>query len=119
MRGWDFSVPIDPQAGVPLFAQISRIIAADIGRGNGLRYIYAGNLPGQVGALEDTHCATCGELLIGRYGYLIRKYRVTPAGRCPGCDRAVPGRWSEKFDRQIASRPFLPGERSRLSLLKM
>src|SRR5438067_793875 len=33
MRGWDFSVPIDPQAGVPLFAQISRIIAADIGRG--------------------------------------------------------------------------------------
>jgi GntR family transcriptional regulator/MocR family aminotransferase len=33
MRGWDFSVPIDPQAGVPLFAQISRVIAADIRRG--------------------------------------------------------------------------------------
>ena len=28
--------------------------------------------PGQVGALEDTHCATCGELLVARYGYLIR-----------------------------------------------
>src|SRR5262249_53568738 len=33
MRGWDFSVPIDPQAEVPLFAQISRVIAADIRRG--------------------------------------------------------------------------------------
>ena len=33
------------------------LAAADIGRANGLRYVYAGNLPGQVGALEDTHCA--------------------------------------------------------------
>ena len=31
--------------------------AADIGRGDGLRYVYAGNLPGQVGDLEDTRCA--------------------------------------------------------------
>ena len=30
--------------------------AAAIGREAGLRYIYAGNLPGQVEGLEDTHC---------------------------------------------------------------
>ena len=32
--------------------------AAEIGQEAGLRYIYAGNLPGeQVGDLENTHCA--------------------------------------------------------------
>lgn len=33
MRGWDFSVPLDPQATVPMFAQIARAVAADIRRG--------------------------------------------------------------------------------------
>src|SRR5208282_2634268 len=45
--------------------------AAAIGREAGLRYIYAGNLPGRVEGLEDTHCHQCGELLIQRYGYSI------------------------------------------------
>jgi len=34
--------------------------AAAIGCDAGLRYIYAGNLPGHVGNLEDTHCQKCG-----------------------------------------------------------
>ena len=87
------------------------IAAAEIGRANGLRYVYAGNLPGQVGDLEDTRCASCGETLIARYGYYIREYHVTPDGRCPACASPVPGRWSAGFDGQIASRPFLPGTR--------
>jgi pyruvate formate lyase activating enzyme len=87
------------------------IAAAAIGRANGLRYVYAGNLPGQVGDLEDTRCASCGETLIARYGYYIREYHVTPDGRCPACASPVPGRWSAGFDGQIASRPFLPGTR--------
>src|SRR2546421_5776072 len=85
------------------------LAAADIGRANGLRYVYAGNLPGSVGTLEDTHCAACGELLVARYGYLIRNYRLTSDGRCPACATAVPRRWATQFDKQIASRPFLPG----------
>ena len=87
------------------------IAAAEIGRANGLRYVYAGNLPGQVGDLENTRCASCGETLIARYGYYIREYHVTPDGRCPACASPVPGRWSAGFDGQIASRPFLPGTR--------
>ena len=87
------------------------IAAAEIGRANGLRYVYAGNLPGQVGDLEDTRCASCGETLIARYGYSIREYHITPDGRCPACASPVPGRWSAGFDGQIASRPFLPGTR--------
>src|SRR5439155_15469838 len=46
--------------------------AAEIGREAGLRYVYAGNLPGRVGGLEDTNCASCGERLVSRYGYHIR-----------------------------------------------
>jgi pyruvate formate lyase activating enzyme len=87
------------------------LTAADIGRANGLHFVYAGNLPGQVGDLEDTRCAGCGEVLVARYGYHIRDYHITSDGRCPSCRATVPGRWSPKFDGQIASRPFLPGNR--------
>jgi pyruvate formate lyase activating enzyme len=93
--------------------------AADLGRAAGLRYVYAGNLPGEVGDLEDTHCTACGQTLVARYGYLIRKYAITADGRCPTCRLAVPGRWSKTFDGQLSSRPFLPGSRSRLSILRM
>ena len=91
--------------------------AAEIGRANGLRYVYAGNMSGAVGDLEDTHCASCRATLISRYGYLIRDYRLTPDGHCPSCATAIPGRWSKAFDGQIASQPFLPGSRRRLSVL--
>jgi pyruvate formate lyase activating enzyme len=93
------------------------LAAAATGRASGLRYVYAGNLPGQVGDLEETHCASCRETLVSRYGYFIRDYRITPDGRCPGCAAPVPGRWSPKFDGQITARPFVPGSRSRLTLL--
>ena len=65
--------------------------AAAIGRASGLRHVYAGNLPGQVGDLEDTRCAACGELLIARYGYYIRDYRISADGRCPRCRATGPG----------------------------
>jgi pyruvate formate lyase activating enzyme len=87
------------------------LAAADIGRASGLRYVYAGNLPGRVGDLEHTRCASCGDLLISRYGYHIRSYRITADGRCPSCSAAVPGRWSRRFDGQVASHPFIPRAR--------
>ena len=45
--------------------------AARLGREAGLRYVYTGNQPGRVGDLENTACATCGEILIARRGYRI------------------------------------------------
>src|SRR5258705_3573033 len=81
--------------------------AAAIGHEAGLRYVYAGNLPGHVGELENTCCHHCGETLIGRDGYLIEKYRLTPEGNCPACQKPVPSRWSRQFDVQISARPFL------------
>jgi pyruvate formate lyase activating enzyme len=86
--------------------------AASMGRQSGLRHVYAGNLPGAVGDLEDTRCAACGETVIRRFGYHIRDYRLTPEGTCPSCSSAIPGRWSRQFEGQIASRPFIPGSRN-------
>jgi len=67
--------------------------AAEIGRREGLRFVYAGNLPGSVGGLESTRCPGCGAMLVERVGYRIRAYRVSPAGTCPDCARPVPGLW--------------------------
>ena len=67
--------------------------AAEIGKEAGLRYVYAGNLPGHVGEYEDTFCAGCNHRLIRRSGYIIQEYHVTGAGTCPKCDAKVPGLW--------------------------
>ena len=82
--------------------------AAEIGRQEGLRYVYAGNLPGRVGDLENTRCPDCQTLLIERFGYLIMGYHLTPQGDCPSCGLAIPGRWSQSFQGQVAAHPFLP-----------
>jgi pyruvate formate lyase activating enzyme len=86
--------------------------AAAIGKSSGLRYVYAGNLPGRVGDLENTNCQNCGGCLIERYGYFIENYRVTPNGCCHDCGSAIPGRWADRFEGQIADRPFMPKTRT-------
>lgn len=82
--------------------------AAAIGRRAGLQFVYAGNRPGEVGEMENTYCPQCRALLVERWGYLIRDYRLTALGACPKCQTKVPGRWAEKFSGQIAAHPFLP-----------
>jgi pyruvate formate lyase activating enzyme len=82
--------------------------AAEIGKTAGLRYVYAGNLPGEVGELENTCCEGCGGTLIRRYGYFIEEYRISPNGYCPRCGQVIPGRWGEKFEGQITDHPFIP-----------
>jgi pyruvate formate lyase activating enzyme len=70
------------------------IRACEIGSEAGLRYIYAGNLPGRVGRWENTYCPACDELLVERYGYVIRQMKVMPKGKCPTCSTHIPGIWS-------------------------
>lgn len=72
--------------------EASLLRAADIGAAEGLRFVYAGNLPGQVGRWENTYCPGCGELLIERYGFRVLRNRVGD-GHCPKCARAIPGFW--------------------------
>jgi pyruvate formate lyase activating enzyme len=84
------------------------IRAASIGRRAGLRFVYAGNLPGLVPGLEDTKCPGCGEVLIRRRGFRVLEYRLTQHGQCPCCSTIIPGRWAESFHSQEAWMPFAP-----------
>ena len=66
--------------------------AVELGRRAGLRYVYAGNLPGHVGRFENTRCPSCDETVVERRGFQIRRI-LLDAGTCPRCHTAVPGRW--------------------------
>jgi len=66
-------------------------MARDIGYEAGLRYVYTGNLPGDLG--EKTYCHQCRETLIDRYGFSVRKY-VIEDGRCSKCGAEIPGVWN-------------------------
>ncbi len=69
--------------------------AARIGQEAGLRYVYAGNLPGQVGRYENTYCHGCGALLVERYGFTVISNRLAnTGGTCPDCGTQIPGRWA-------------------------
>jgi len=103
----------DPAATTP--AMLVR--AAEIGRQCGLNYIYAGNQPGRVGSLEHTHCTACGEVVIRRRGYFIQDYRLDGNGGCAHCGVHAPGVWAAAFEGQKTARPFLPYDRTRLSVI--
>ncbi len=81
--------------------------AAQIGKHAGLKFVYAGNLPGEVGDWENTRCPQCSELVIERHSFKIRNYRLTASGACPKCAAKIPGRWDNTFHGQIASVPFV------------
>jgi pyruvate formate lyase activating enzyme len=68
--------------------------AAEIGQEAGLHYVYAGNLPGRVGSLEDTFCPYCQTRLVRRHGFTVYENKVTPDGKCPKCGTPIPGVWS-------------------------
>ena len=67
--------------------------AAQIGKESGLHYVYAGNLPGHLGILENTYCHHCGTLLIERVGFTILKNNITN-GQCHQCKKTIPGIWN-------------------------
>jgi len=67
--------------------------AAEIGTAEGLRFVYAGNLPGRLGHWENTYCPGCRSLLVERVGFRVLGNRI-PDGLCPDCHREIPGVWS-------------------------
>jgi pyruvate formate lyase activating enzyme len=73
--------------------------AAEIGQEAGLKYVYAGNIPGRVGEYESTYCPQCQAPLIERHSYVIQRYHVTAQGACPKCGTSVPGVWSQNPER--------------------
>ncbi|MEJ5253111.1 MAG: AmmeMemoRadiSam system radical SAM enzyme [Chthonomonadetes bacterium] len=67
--------------------------AAEIGRSEGLRYVYAGNIPGMVGDWENTYCPQCNALLIKRWGFRVLEDHLSGSGRCYRCGTSIPGVW--------------------------
>jgi pyruvate formate lyase activating enzyme len=67
----------------------------EFGKQAGLKYLYPGNLPGQVGEWENTRCHHCNSTVIRRYGFLVTENRVTLDGKCPDCHGALPGIWGK------------------------
>ena len=78
--------------------------AAEIGRQAGLKFVYAGNRPGEVGDLENTLCSACGAQVIERRGFTVIDYALTPEGDCAVCGAPVPGRWGMASIQQVANR---------------
>ena len=65
--------------------------ARDIGLKAGLKYVYIGNLPYLNG--ENTICPKCGEAVIERMGYSVR--RNDNKGKCVSCGENLEGIWCE------------------------
>ncbi|MBU1319315.1 MAG: AmmeMemoRadiSam system radical SAM enzyme [candidate division Zixibacteria bacterium] len=61
-----------------------------IAQDEGLNFPYVGNVPGNKG--ENTRCPKCGDVVIERHGFLIRKNNLK-AGKCGVCGAAIPGVW--------------------------
>ena len=80
------------------------IRAAELGREAGLRFVYAGNLPGRVGDWENTRCPACAALLVERQGYRVVRDRVSAEGRCPDCAVPIAGYWRGAAS-QVAAAP--------------
>ena len=63
-----------------------------IGQSAGLRFVYAGNLPGGVGDREHTYCPDCRAVLIRRQGFQVLENRMRGSS-CPDCAAAIAGVW--------------------------
>jgi pyruvate formate lyase activating enzyme len=64
--------------------------AARIGRDQGLRYVYVGNVPGD--PRESTMCPGCGRCVVKRRGFAVLDQALSD-GHCAGCGAAIAGVW--------------------------
>lgn len=85
-QDYKMTAPEDTPAG-------TLVRAAHIGRVEGLRFVYAGNLPGETENWENTFCPGCHIPLVERIGFRVLRNRIE-GGRCPECRVQIPGRWN-------------------------
>jgi pyruvate formate lyase activating enzyme len=65
--------------------------AALIAAGEGLKYIYIGNVPGN--EKSDTNCPSCGSSVVVRQGYRITVNNIS-GSKCNKCGKEVNGVWN-------------------------
>ena len=79
--GYNYGTPVD-----------TLLRAYDIGKEAGLWFVYAGNLPGEVGHREDTCCPHCDAVAIRRRGFTVLE-NTMKGDCCSRCGRRIPGFW--------------------------
>jgi pyruvate formate lyase activating enzyme len=75
--------------------------ARGIAMGEGLKYVYTGNVHDTEGG--TTRCTNCGDALIVRDWHRLLLYRISAEGRCTNCKAPVAGRYG-KFDKAFGPR---------------
>lgn len=75
--------------------------AREIAFGQGLHYVYAGNVRDPEGG--STRCPGCGKAVIVRDWHEILAYHLTPEGACDACGTKIAGRFGA-FDGQFGRR---------------
>lgn len=82
----------------------SLLKAKRIAQGNGLNYVYLGNVHDPENA--STSCPSCSKNLIGRTGYTITAWHLDAKGRCDSCRQSLPGilepthgTWGNRYER--------------------
>jgi pyruvate formate lyase activating enzyme len=90
---WHISrfMPLRKQSHLDMTSREALLKARDIGRKNGLKHVYIGNLEGP--GYGDTLCPSCGASLVKRRGFYVGENRLKKDGLCPDCGEAVYGVW--------------------------
>lgn len=75
---------------IPPTPSSSLLRAMEIGKGEGLVFIYPWNR--DLKGFGDTRCPSCGAILIKRHWFSVSQNRLK-GGRCPDCGKEVLGVW--------------------------
>jgi pyruvate formate lyase activating enzyme len=59
-----------------------------IAKSEGLDYVYLGNIWGH--PLEHTYCPACGKIVVDRFGFFIRGWKLDAQNRCQFCRHPIP-----------------------------
>ncbi|MGW8267997.1 MAG: AmmeMemoRadiSam system radical SAM enzyme [Longimicrobiales bacterium] len=73
----------------PATPRATLLRARDIALANGVRHAYVGNVRDK--SASSTYCHGCGELLIGRDGYVLSDWKLEKEGTCPDCGTPLAG----------------------------
>lgn len=65
--------------------------AREIGKNEGIMYVYSGNIPGDPG--ENTYCPKCKKAIIKRFGFSVIENSIKD-GSCPYCKTKIDGIWA-------------------------
>ena len=76
-------------AGLPPTPASTLSRARHIALAAGLSHVYTGNVHDAEGS--STYCAGCGEVVVERDWYTIRRYHLSDGGRCTSCGAQLAG----------------------------